>query len=108
MAKAKRKGRRDAPETQAIEMESVHNHPDTRVQDTVLVTTENAARFSRDSSHAASPVQSIQERLELEFAAQIPEDDESMRDLRPIGFAIAVGFSLIAWTLIVQVVRIGL
>ena len=44
----------------------------------------------------------------MEFAAQIHEDDDSMRDLRPIGFAIAVVFSLIAWTLIIQVVRIGL
>jgi hypothetical protein len=30
-----------------------------------------------------------------------------MRDLRPIGFAIAIAFSLIAWTLIIQVVRMG-
>ena len=108
MGKAKQKGLRDAPQAQAIDLESVHNHVDTQVQDAVLVTTENAARFSRDPSHVPSPVQTIQERLEMEFAAQIHENDDSMRDLRPIGFAIAVGFSLIAWTLIIQVVRFGL
>jgi hypothetical protein len=108
MAKAKQMGLRDAREFQAIELESVHKPVNIQVQDAVLVTAENAARFSRDPAHVPSPVQSIQERLEMEFAAQIHEDDDSMRDLRPIGFAIAVVFSLIAWTLIIQVVRIGL
>ncbi|AMS30274.1 MAG TPA: hypothetical protein DIU09_16775 [Hyphomonadaceae bacterium] len=107
MAKAKQKGLRDASEAQAIDLESVHNQVETQVQDAVLVTAENSARFKRDPAHVPSPVQSIQERLEMEFAAQIHEDDDSMRDLRPIGFAIAVVFSLIAWTLIIQVVRIG-
>jgi hypothetical protein len=108
MGKAKPKGQRNATEAQAIDLESVHNHVETQVQDAVLVTAENSARFSRDPAHVPSPVQSIQERLEMEFAAQIHEDDDSMRDLRPVGFAIAVVFSLIAWTLIIQVVRIGL
>lgn len=108
MAKAKQKGLRDASEAQAINLESVHNQVETQVQDAVLVTAENSARFKRDPAHVPSPVQSIQERLEMEFAAQIHEDDDSMRDLRPIGFAVAVVFSLIAWTLIIQVVRIGL
>ncbi len=108
MAKAKQKGLRDATEAQAIDLESVHKHAEIQVQDAVLVTAENAARFSRDPAHVPSPVQSIQERLEMEFSGRIHEDDDSMRDLRPIGFAIAVVFSLIAWTLIIQVVRIGL
>jgi hypothetical protein len=108
MAKAKPNGLRDATEGQAIDLESVDNHVETQVQDTVLVTAENAARFSRDPAPVPSPVQTIQERLEMEFAARIHEDDDSIRDLRPVGFAIAVVFSLIAWTLIIQVVRIGL
>lgn len=107
MGKAKPKGQRDATEAQAIDMESVHDRVQIPTQDAVLVTAENAARFSRDPTNVPSPVQTIQERLEMEFAAQIPEDDDSMRDLRPIGFAIAIVFSLIAWTLIIQVVRIG-
>lgn len=107
MGKSKPKGQRDATEAQAIDLESVHKHAEIQVQDAVLVTAENAARFSRDPTIVPSPVQTIQERLEMEFAAQIPEDDDSMRDLRPIGFAIAIVFSLIAWTLIIQVVRIG-
>jgi len=108
MGKAKPKGLHDTTEAQAIDLESVNKHAEIQVQDAVLVTAENAARFSRDPAHVPSPVQTIQERLEMEFAAQIHEDDDSMRDLRPIGFAIAVVFSLIAWTLIIQVVRIGL
>jgi hypothetical protein len=108
MGKAKPKGQRDATEAQAIDLESVHEGVERQVQDAVLVTAENAARFSRDPAHVPSPVQSIQERLEMEFAVQIPEDDDSMRDLRPIGFAIAIVFSLIAWTLILQVVRMVL
>jgi hypothetical protein len=107
MGKAKQKGLRDATEAQATDLESVQKHAETQVQDAVLVTAENAARFSRDPTHVPSPVQSIQERLEMEFAARIHEDDDSMRDLRPIGFVIAVVFSLIAWTLIIQVVRLG-
>ena len=107
MGKAKPKGQRDATEAQAIDLESVNIGVEKQVQDAVLVTAENAARFSRDPTHVPSPVQSIQERLEMEFAAQIPEDDDSMRDLRPIGFAIAIAFSLIAWTLIIQVLRMG-
>jgi len=107
MGKAKPKGQLDATEAQAIDLESVHKHAERQVQEAILVTAENAARFSRDPTNVPSPVQTIQERLEMEFAAQIPEDDDSMRDLRPIGFAIAIVFSLIAWTLIIQVVRIG-
>lgn len=107
MAKAKQKSLRNAPEAQAIDLESVHDPVEIQVQDAVLVTAENSARFSRDPTHVPSPVQSIQERLEMEFAGQIHEDDDSMRDLRLIGFAVAVVFSLIAWTLIIQVVRIG-
>jgi hypothetical protein len=108
MAKAKQKDLRNTTEAPAINLESVHKHAEIQVQDAVLVTAENSARFSRDPAYVPSPVQTIQERLEMEFAAQIHEDDDSMRDLRPIGFAIAVVFSLIAWTLIIQVVRIGL
>ena len=107
MGKAKPKGQRNATEVQATDLESVQKQAETQVQDAVLVTAENAARFSRDPTHVPSPVQSIQERLEMEFAARIHEDDDSMRDLRPIGFVIAVVFSLIAWTLIIQVVRLG-
>jgi hypothetical protein len=105
MGKAKPKGQRDATEAQAVDLGSVQASVEAQVQDAVLVTAENAARFSRDPTHVPSPVQSIQDRLEMEFAVQIPEDDDSMRDLRPIGFAIAIVFSLIAWTLIIQVVR---
>jgi hypothetical protein len=107
MGKAKPKGLRDTTEAQAIDLESVHKHAEIQVQDAVLVTAENAARFSRDPAHVPSPVQTIQERLEMEFAARNHEDDDSLRDLRPVGFAIAVVFSLIAWTLIIQVVRMG-
>lgn len=107
MSKAKQKSLREATEAQATDLESDQKLAEAQVQDAILVTAENAARFSRDPAHVPSPVQTIQERLEMEFAAQIHEDDDSMRDLRPIGFAIAVVFSLIAWTLIIQVVRIG-
>jgi hypothetical protein len=107
MGKAKLRGQRDAIEAQAIDLESVCDPVETQEQDAVLVTAENSARFSRDPADVPSPVQTIQERLELEFAAQIYEDDDSTRDLRPIGFTIAIVFSLIAWTLIIQVVRLG-
>jgi hypothetical protein len=107
MGKAKPSGHRDAIEAQAVDLESVQDSVEAQVQDAVLVTAENAARFSRDPAHVPSPVQTIQERLELEFAAQIYEEDDSVRDLRPIGFGFAIVFSLIAWTLIIQVVRMG-
>jgi uncharacterized protein (UPF0335 family) len=107
MGKAKLGGQRDAIEAQAIDLESAHDTVERQEQDAVLVTAENSARFSRDPAHVFSPVQTIQERLELELADQIYEDDDSMRDLRPVGFAISVVFSLIAWTLIIQVVRLG-
>jgi hypothetical protein len=107
MGKAKLRGQRDAIEAQAIDLDSVNDPIEAQEQDAVLVTTENSARFSRDPAHVPSPVQTIQERLEMEFAARNHEDDDSLRDLRPVGFAIAVVFSLIAWTLIIQVVRMG-
>ncbi|WP_313587556.1 hypothetical protein [Aquidulcibacter sp.] len=107
MAKAKQKVLCDAIESQAMGLDSFGNHVETQVQDAVLVTAENASRFSRDPAQAPSPVQTIQERLEMEFAARIYEDDDSLRDLRPVGFAVAVVFSLIVWTLIIQVVRMG-
>lgn len=107
MAKPKQKNLRAALETHAVGTESEHDNLETQPQDAVLVTAENSARFSRDPSHVPSPVQSIQERLEMEFAAQTSDTDDSMKDLRPIGFAIAIAFSLIAWTLIIQVARMG-
>lgn len=108
MAKPKQNNLRDALGTDAIQPESERDVSESQLQDAVLVTAENSARFSRDPSQVPSPVQSIQERLEMEFAAQASETDDSRKDLRPIGFAIAIAFSLIAWTLIIQVVRIGL
>lgn len=55
-----------------------------------------------------SPVQTIQDRLEQAFAAHHEDELESRKDLRLLGLAIAVIFSLMAWTLILQFVRIGL
>jgi hypothetical protein len=70
--------------------------------DTVLVTVDNADLLRH---MGPSPVQRIQDRLEHEFAAHDPNENAPMKDLKPLGFALAIIFSLIAWTLIVQLAR---
>ena len=70
--------------------------------DTVLVTSSNADLLSH---MGPSPVQRIQDRLEYEFAAHDPNEEVPMKDLKPLGFALLIIFSLIAWTLIVQLAR---
>jgi hypothetical protein len=70
--------------------------------DTILVTADNADLLRH---MGPSPVQRIQDQLEHEFAAQDQNGEVPMKDLRPLGFAFAIIFSLIAWTLIVQLVR---
>jgi hypothetical protein len=70
--------------------------------DTILVTADNADLLRH---MGPSPVQRIQDRLEHEFAAQEQNGEVPMKDLRPLGFAFAIIFSLIAWTLIVQLAR---
>ena len=70
--------------------------------DTVLVTADNVDLLRH---MGPSPVQRIQDRLEHEFAGHDQNGEVPMKDLRPLGFALLIIFSLIAWTLIVQLVR---
>jgi hypothetical protein len=73
-----------------------------QLADTVLVTADNADLLRH---MGPSPVQRIQDRLEHEFAAHDQNREVPMKDLKPLGFALLIIFSLIAWTLIVQLVR---
>jgi hypothetical protein len=106
MAKAKQKDQCDATGSRAIDLDPLHKHVQTQAHDGVLSTARNAQGFSPDPAPFPSPVHSIQDRLERVFGAKIHEDDGAIRDLRPIGFGVAVVFSLIAWTLIIQLARL--
>ncbi|GIU67732.1 hypothetical protein [Candidatus Phycosocius spiralis] len=95
--------RKNPTKMRAASMPSQGNNADAgQSSETMLVTAHNAELLAQAEP---SPVQRIQDRLEQEFTAQDQQGDLPLKDLRPLGFAAAIIISLIAWTLIVQLVR---
>lgn len=74
----------------------------------ILVAVDPDVDLATLSGPNLSPVQTIQDRLEQAFSVHEDEDADLRKDLRLVGLAVAVIISLIAWTLILQFVRIGL